>query len=40
MVGYFVLPGYAQGTAGASRVKCAEHSLMPGISSPCIAAIQ
>ena len=39
-VGYFVLPGYAQDTAGASLVERVELSLLPGISSPCLAAIQ
>ena len=39
-VGYFVLPVYAQDTADASQVECVEPSLLPGICSPCIAAIQ
>ena len=39
-VGYFVQPGYAQDTADASQVECVEPTLVPGICSPCIAAIQ
>ena len=39
-VGYFVLPGYAQDTADASQVECVKPSLLPGICSPCLAAIQ
>ena len=39
-VGYFVLPGYAQDTADASQVKSVKPSLLPGICSPCLAAIQ
>ena len=38
-VGYFVLPGYAHDTADASQVECVEPSLLPGICSPCLAAI-
>ena len=34
------LPGYAQDTADASQVECVEPSLLPGICSPCLAAIQ
>ena len=39
-VGYFVLPGYSQDTADASQLECVETSLLPGIRSPCLAAIQ
>ena len=39
-VGYFVQPGYAQDTANASQVECVEPTLLPGICSPCLAAIQ
>ena len=39
-VGYFVLPGYAQDTADASQVECVKPPLLPGICSPCLAAIQ
>ena len=39
-VGYFVQPGYAQDTVGASQVECGEPTLLPDICSPCIAAIQ
>ena len=39
-VGYFVHPGYAQDTADASQVECVEPTLMPGMCSPCLAAIQ
>ena len=40
-VGYFILPGYYQDTADASQVECIEpSSLMTGIRSPCLAAIQ
>ena len=39
-VGYFVQPGYAQDTAGASQVECVEPTLLPGICSPCLAALQ
>ena len=39
-VGYFVQPGYAQDTAAASHVEYVEPTLLPGICSPCIAAIQ
>ena len=38
--GYFVLPGYAQDTADAFRAECVELSLLPGICSPSLAAIQ
>ena len=38
-VGYFVLPGYAQNTAYASYVEYVEPSLMCGMCSPCLAAI-
>ena len=39
-VGYFVLPGYSLDTADATQVECVEPSLLPGICSPCLAAIQ
>ena len=39
-VGYFVLPGYSQDTADASQVECVEPSLLPGICSLHLAAIQ
>ena len=39
-VGYFVQPGHAQDTADASQVECVEPTLLPGICSPCLAAIQ
>ena len=39
-VSYFVQPGYAQDTAAASQVGCVEPTLLPGICSPCLAAIQ
>ena len=39
-VGYFVQPGYAQDTADASQVECVEPTLLPGICSPRLAAIQ
>ena len=39
-VGKFVQPGYAQDTADASQVECVEPTLLPGICSPCLAAIQ
>ena len=39
-VGYFVQAGYAQDTADASQVECVEPTLLPGICSPCLAAIQ
>ena len=39
-VGYFVLPGNSHDTADASQVECVEPSLLPGIRSPCFAAIQ
>ena len=39
-VGYFVQLGYAQDTADASQVECVEPTLLPGICSPCLAAIQ
>ena len=39
-VGYFVLPGYVQDTADASQVESVKPSLLPGICSPCLAAIQ
>ena len=39
-VGYFVQPGYAQDTADASQVECVEPTLLPGICSSCLAAIQ
>ena len=39
-VGYFVQPGYAQDTADASLVECVEPTFLPGICSPCLAAIQ
>ena len=39
-VGYFVQPGYAQDPADASQVECVEHTLLPGMCSPCLAAIQ
>ena len=39
-VGYFILPGYSQDTADASQVECVEPSLLPGICSPHLAAIQ
>ena len=38
--GYFVQPGYDQDTADASQVECVEPTLLPGICSPCLAAIQ
>ena len=38
-VGYFVLPGYAQDTEDVSQVECVEPSLLPGIGSPCLAAV-
>ena len=37
---YYVLPGYAQDTADASQVEFVVPSLLPGICSPCLAAIQ
>ena len=40
IVGYFVLSGYVQDTADASQVECVKPSLLPGICSPCLAAIQ
>ena len=39
-VGYFVLPGYSQDAADASQVECGRPSLLSGICSPCLAAIQ
>ena len=39
-VGYFVQPGFALDTADASQVECVEPTLLPGICSPCLAAIQ
>ena len=39
-VGYFIMPGYSQDTADASHVECVEPSLLPGICSPRLAAIQ
>ena len=39
-VGKFVQPGYAQDMADASQVECVEPTLLPGICSPCLAAIQ
>ena len=39
-VGYFVLPGYTHDTANASQVECDEPSLLSGICSPCLAAVQ
>ena len=39
-VGYFILQGYSQDTADASQVECVEPSLLPGICSPRLAAIQ
>ena len=39
-IGYFVLPGYSQDTADASQVECVEPPLLPGIRSPCLAALQ
>ena len=39
-VGYFVLPGYVHDTADASQVECVEPSLLPGICSSCLAAVQ
>ena len=39
-VGYFVQPGYAQDTAGASQVECVEPTLLAGICSPRLAALQ
>ena len=39
-VGYFVQPGYAEDAADASHVDCVEPTLLPGICSPCLAAIQ
>ena len=39
-VDYFVLPGYAQDTADASHMEYVKPSLLPGICSPCLAAIQ
>ena len=39
-VGCFVLPGYYQDTADASQVECVKPSLLPGICSQCLAAIQ
>ena len=39
-VGYFVLPGYDQDTAHVSQVESVEPSLLPGIRSPRLAAIQ
>ena len=39
-VGYFILPQYSQDTAHASQVECVEPSLLPGICSPRLAAIQ
>ena len=38
-VGYSVLPGYSQDTVDASQVEWVEHFLLPGIRSPCLAAI-
>ena len=37
---YFILPAYSQDTADASQVECVEPSLLPGICSPRLAAIQ
>ena len=37
---YFVSSGYVQDTADAPQVECVEPSLLPGICSPCLAAIQ
>ena len=39
-VAYFVQPGYAHDTVGASQVECVEPTLLSGICSPCLAAIQ
>ena len=39
-VGYFILPAYSQDSADASQVECVEPSLLPGICSPRLAAIQ
>ena len=39
-VSHFVQPGYAQDTADASQVECVEPTLLSGICSPCLAAIQ
>ena len=39
-IGYFILPAYSQDTVDASQVECIEPSLLPGICSPCLAAIQ
>ena len=39
-VGYFVLPGYAQDTSVAYRVECVDLSLLPGICTPSLPAIQ
>ena len=39
-VGYFFLPGYSQDTADAFQVELVEPSLLPGICSPCLAAMQ
>ena len=39
-VSHFVQPGYAQDTADASQVEYVEPTLLPGICSPCLAAIQ
>ena len=40
LVGYFVLSLYAQDRADASQVECVKHSLLPGICSQCLIAIQ
>ena len=39
-VGYFILPAYSQDTADASQVECVEPTLLPGLCSRRIAAIQ
>ena len=39
-VSYFVQPGYAQDRTDHSQVECVELTLLPGICSPCLAAIQ
>ena len=39
-IGYFVPPGYSQDMVDASVVECVEPSLLPGICSPCLAAMQ
>ena len=39
-LGYYIQPGYAQDTADASQVECVEPTLLPGICSPRLAAIQ